>query len=190
VRERGGAASLVVCAVALGLAAVLAGWGAALDDLFHSDGQMMDGASRGRWAAGEPSPRSEKSDVAPPLPTREEVHRRMVAILGTCVWANLRRPDRDVVEILPLEEHREAWRLLVDGARSAEPGLAVPGWPPDCFLLCEVPRSEGGSAMHMLLFKDGMLGSGEPELGRMVRTIKPGPEFAEGLESLEGSAGL
>jgi len=161
-----------------------------LNGLLYSYHKRVELALRqSRPAASSEQARPEPEPPAP-LPTVEEVRQRMVAILEECIWANFGRAGRDVVEILPRANHKQAWNLLLQGVREAKPGLAVPGWPPDHFLLCEVPTGGGQSEMHMLLFKDGMLASEEPYLGRMARTIKPGPQFLQGLEALRQSTGL
>lgn len=155
---------------------------------------LVSRAESGRGGRAGPPRQGGRADDAGPgavvadsLPSFEELHARMLKLFAEAPWAWTDiHPERNPVsvDLFPRGRDKEAWALLTEGVRRAKPGLAV-SMPPVTVLQCGFDMEDGSHENRPVMYRDGMLCSPRAYFGGMIRTLKVGPEFEQGLRLLE-----
>ena len=125
------------------------------------------------------------SPQAPEIPSFEEVKVRMVAAFRKCDNLNLHAGGKTVF-IRARAEGREAWEMMTRAVEGATPGWVL-GHDPEVSINADSGEPEWD--WFIFSYTEPILGSDRPEYGGNRRTLKVGPEFAEGLDRLYETAG-
>ena len=133
------------------------------------------------WAGQDVQP----SPQAPEIPSFEEVKERMVAAFRACDSLNLHAGGKTVV-IRARAQGREGWEMMTRAVEEATPGWVL-GRDPEVSI--DADSGEPEWDWFVFSYTEPILGSDRPEYGGNRRTLKVGPEFAEGLDRLYEAAG-